>query len=58
VNITIVNGLSKLRSNELEDLILGIDYVNRLRSHHAKLWSGKTWIGKQSLGSILIWIWS
>jgi hypothetical protein len=28
VDITIVNGLRKLRSNELEDLILGIDYVN------------------------------
>eukprot|EP01018_Ginkgo_biloba_P008299 Gb_28754 [translate_table: standard] len=43
VNITRVSRLRKLRNEEKEDLISGTDYVNRLRSQHAKLNPGTQW---------------
>lgn len=43
VDITKVNRLRKLKSQESEDLISGTDYINRLRSHHAKLNPGTEW---------------
>lgn len=43
VNITKVNRLRKLKRQESEDLISGTDYINRLRSQHAKLNPGTEW---------------
>ena len=40
--------MRKLRSKESEDLISGTDYINRLRSQHAKLNPGTEWANLDS----------
>ncbi|KAJ8899396.1 hypothetical protein K2173_018370 [Erythroxylum novogranatense] len=43
VNIAKVNRLRKLRKEEDENLICGLEYVSRLRAHHVKLNPGTEW---------------
>ena len=53
VDITKVSRLRKLRSTESEDLISGTDYINRLRSQHAKLNTGTEWENLDSQNKVL-----
>lgn len=54
VDITKVSRLRKLRSTESEDLISGTDYINRLRSQHAKLNPGTEWANLDSKNKDLV----